>query len=243
MAKGYKFIIFFTFLFCFSQIYAVTIVLLGLPASGKGTLAERLNSEKDFISLSTGDLVRKEMFLKTDLGLHLQELIDTNQPIPDEIIHKLLTNQYEQALSKNHRIIIDGFPRSEESFHFLINLLKQHGEFEKTIFVKVDCEEEICLSRVIYRRVCSNCMQIYNLKYRPPEIENVCDKCGGALVTRFNDSLEEATRRIKHYKANILPFFDKGAQYFPSMIIHTGDQVAYTLGYKQLLELVDKNAS
>lgn len=129
-------------------------VLIGKPGSGKGTLAKQiLANDTDFVHLSTGDVFRHHMATRTDLGIEIEDVMNSGCLVNDEltiaVVEDFIVN------SNNKRIIFDGFPRNESQAIWLVNYcLEENLEMPKVIFI--DCDTDICVERIFERASIQN---------------------------------------------------------------------------------------
>ncbi len=171
----------------------MTIILFGMPGSGKGTLAKQLEKQGVGKHVSTGDVFRREIAKGTKIGKKLKVVVCGGKLVSDEDTLELLARE----ISENS--ILDGYPRTLKQVSDLDELLKQRGESIKlVIYVYTDPEEIV--QRIVNRLVCLQCGAIYNAKYRPPKTRDKCDECGGKLIHRKDDNEEVIRVRIKEYE-------------------------------------------
>jgi adenylate kinase len=175
----------------------MNIVLLGSPASGKGTQAEILCREFGLFHLSTGDISRK--LAETDP--RIREMIDAGKLIPSEemTMHVLDFLGHEKPDLAN--ILFEGFPRFITQYEALANFLRIKGDNIDAV-ISLDVSEKVAIERISSRRVCENCGENFNTVTKPPKKDGVCDKCGGKLIQRKDDNPESVKVRFKYYQEN-----------------------------------------
>lgn len=125
------------------------IVILGAPGSGKGTHSELLAKKFNFVHISTGDLLRKEVQEKTELGKKASEFIDKGELVPDEIVIRLI----ERVISKNHHsngFIYDGFPVNLVQAYILDGLLRKYNS-NVTAMLYLQAPTLSCIKRLLER--------------------------------------------------------------------------------------------
>lgn len=186
------------------------LVLLGYPGSGKGTLAQSLNREK-FVFFSFGDFMRNEVRMKTDLGnLYKNEVemkdIKEVTLLPEKLVEKIFEDKILDLAKDNSYIVLDGFPKTIEQAEFLTHLLKKKNI--DPVYVYIEVEPSLLVNRIINRRICQNCNQIYNIIFNPPTQNDKCDSCAGNLIIRETDTNENIKKRIKFFDKIMLPLLE-----------------------------------
>jgi adenylate kinase len=176
------------------------LIILGAPGSGKGTQASRL-IDKSYKHVSTGDLLRAEIAKGSELGQKVSGIISRGDLVDDKTVMALL-----KANCDVYKVsyIFDGFPRNIAQAEMLeAELLK--GRKTLAVYFKIDLS--ILIARVVNRRTCGNCGEIYNLKTKAPQKTDVCDKCGsvGALKQRKDDTEEVVSNRLQIFKDTVDP--------------------------------------
>lgn len=190
------------------------LILLGAPGAGKGTVAKMLLKEHPAAHISTGDILRGNVAAGTDLGLQAKKFMDEGGLVPDQLILDMMKDRLAEADAKQG-FILDGFPRTIAQAEGLGKLLVELN-VTLTGVVSIDVPEQIILDRILSRRTCSNpkCQAIYNVKFMPPKVEGICDKCGGKLIVRADETEEIVRHRLKVYEENTAPLIryydDKG---------------------------------
>lgn len=183
----------------------MNIVILGSPASGKGTQASKLSKELEIPNISIGNIFRENIELNTQLGKLVKPYITKGKLVPDEITTRVVIEKLSE-LNINSGFILDGFPRNLAQ----AKAFQKYYDIDKAILIEID--DETVMRRISGRRICPNCGAIYNIYYDPPKYENRCDVCGHPLVRRKDDNEQTAMKRLKDYKENTLPvieFYDE----------------------------------
>lgn len=181
------------------------LLLFGAPGSGKGTQSELLKT-KGFAHLSTGDLFRENIKNQTSLGIEAKTIIDRGDLVPDSITLGMLKEAIK-SLPKTQNFILDGFPRNLNQAEQL-EALSEELDFavESVIFLEVP--DKVLFERLTGRRLCRSCGAVYHMVYNPPAQEGICDKCGGEVYQRHDDSAEVISNRLKTYAETTLPVKD-----------------------------------
>lgn len=177
----------------------MVIIMLGAPGTGKGTVASLLQEKLGIKQVSTGDIFRKNIKEKTEVGILAEKYISKGNLVPDDITIKIVEERLNEEDVQNGAIL-DGFPRTIKQAEELDRILASKGKKVDKVINLVTPDEEI-IERIINRRVCSNqeCKTVYNLLLNPPKKEGICDKCGAELITRKDDTEETVKERLKTY--------------------------------------------
>ncbi len=179
------------------------IILLGAPGSGKGTQAQMLVKKYQIPQISTGDLLRAAVATGSELGKKAKSIIDAGHLVSDDIVLDMIKERLKQEDAEKG-FILDGFPRNETQAKALDELLAElDWPLETAILINVDKEQVI--QRIIGRRTCKNCKQVFNIFSSAPQKEDVCDKCGGELAHRADDNEETIRKRLDIYEEQTAP--------------------------------------
>ena len=182
------------------------IILLGPPASGKGTQAEKIAEKFHLPAKSTGAMLREEMRKRSPIGLEAEKLISTGNLVPDEMIFEIIRNW---ANENPGGFLFDGFPRTLGQAELLENYLAESGSrLDHVLLLEVD-EKEIH-ERVLHRVVCSQCGRSF--RRENVEVPGNCPTCGGRLEHRSDDTEEVLTQRLTEYHAKTKPLADYYSQ-------------------------------
>lgn len=173
---------------------AKNILLFGPQGSGKGTQGELLSAHYHIPLIGTGALLREESKKPTDRGHTLIETLKSGFLVPEIITNAVLFERL-QAADTEHGFIIDGYPRNRvqaDAFRAFLTTLR--GGTQITHAIVLEISDDLAVERLSLRRTCSGCQAVYHLVNKPPQVSGRCDRCGGALIQR-SDETEEATRR------------------------------------------------
>ena len=183
------------------------LILLGAPGAGKGTQADILCREFGVAHVASGDLFREAQRKGTELGLLAKSYMEKGQLVPDEVTIKLILERLTESDCKSKGYLLDGFPRTLEQAKALDDALAQEGEnIDQVINVSVSPEEII--SRLGGRWICRECQTPYHEVAFPPQVAGKCDKCGGELYQRPDDTPETVKKRLDVYTAQTAPLID-----------------------------------
>jgi adenylate kinase len=184
----------------------VRVAFLGPPGAGKGTQARELAQEWGVPHIATGDMLREAVAAGTPLGLDAKRYMDQGTLVPDDVIVGLIAERLGKPDAKRG-FILDGFPRTIGQARALSTLLENLGQpLERVIFF--DVSEAELLRRLTGRRVCRNCGATYHLVSAPPARPGVCDRCGGELYQRADDSEATVRNRLRVYDTQTAPLLD-----------------------------------
>ena len=200
------------------------IIMLGAPGTGKGTVASILTGKLNIPQVSTGDIFRKHIKEKTELGKLAESYISKGELVPDDVTIGLIENRMEESDVQNGSIL-DGFPRTVKQAEELDKLLAQKGKKVDMVINLTTPEDEI-VERIVNRRICSNsdCKAVYNLVLNPPKVEGVCDKCGSELIQRKDDTIETVKSRLDSYFKQTSPlveYYEKQGNLYSAVVSKT----------------------
>ena len=174
-----------------------TIILLGAPGAGKGTIAEGIRAASSFIHVSTGDMLREAVKEGTIIGRQAEGYMKRGELVPDGVIVGIVEERLECG-QKDVAYMFDGFPRTLDQARLLDEALSRYESKVDKVFL-LDAPKELLMARLTGRRVCRKCGQSYHIINIPPKSSGVCDLCGGELYQRADDSEATIHNRLEVY--------------------------------------------
>jgi len=183
------------------------IILLGAPGSGKGTQADRLQEKLDLEYLGTGDLLRDRKEKDDFTGNKSAQVIDQGNRVPTPVVFKIWMEKLEEFKQQElNGFVIDGSPRTVREAKMLEEALNWYNWEDKRI-IFIDVSQEESTDRLLHRRICKNCDEIYPYTEKYKDMDK-CEECGGELVTRKDDDKEGIQQRWSWYKEEVKPVID-----------------------------------
>ncbi|MEI6166808.1 MAG: adenylate kinase [bacterium] len=187
-----------------------TIILLGAPGAGKGTIAEGIRNESAFIHVSTGDMLREAVKNGTVVGRQAEGYMKRGELVPDDVIVGIVGERLERG-ARDLAYMFDGFPRTLDQARLLDETLARYASKVDKVFL-LDAPRDLLLARLTGRRVCRKCGQSYHVINIPPKKEGICDLCGGELYQRADDSESTILNRLEVYTKqteSLISYYEK----------------------------------
>lgn len=182
------------------------LVLLGPPGAGKGTQAGRIVAEYGIPHVSTGDILRAALKNQTPLGLEAKRYMDAGELVPDSVVIGIVKDRLQEPDTAKG-FLMDGFPRTTPQAEALdVALDALDRAITKVVVILVD--EEDLVRRLTGRRICRSCQAPFHVMFNKPRVEGVCDKCGGELYQRDDDSEATVRNRLDVYRKQTEPLID-----------------------------------
>jgi len=212
------------------------LVLLGPPGAGKGTQAKKLAEKLGVPHISTGDILRQNVKLDTDLGRQAKGIMEKGLLVPDDLVAKMLDERFNNPDIKNG-FILDGYPRTLPQAYSLDEILKTKG-LAVDLVVYLDTSDQVIIKRLTGRLVCSKCGANFHVTNMPPKEKGFCDSCHGTLYQRSDDNEVTVRKRLEVYKqqvASLIEYYKKSEK-LHSLDADLGAQVVLD----QIIELSAK---
>ena len=182
------------------------IVILGAPGAGKGTQAAVVAEKLKAAHIATGDMFREAQEQETELARQARSYMEKGQLVPDEITIRMVLERIAAPDCVNG-VVFDGFPRNLKQAEALDEALVEQGKtVDKVVYIKVS-ETEL-LERLSGRWICRQCQTPYHALNSPPKTPGKCDRCGGELYQRADDTVETVKERLRVYFAQTAPLID-----------------------------------
>jgi adenylate kinase len=179
----------------------VRLVLVGPPGAGKGTQAQFIASHFAVPKISTGDIFRANVSEGTDLGLEAKKYMDAGDLVPDEVTIGMVTDRLTHD-DATEGFLLDGFPRNVHQAEVLDELLAAKGA---AVDVVLELVVDEVVRRLSGRRTCRRCGHVWHLDFDPPATAGQCDRCGGELFQRDDDSEDTIRHRLEVYADQTSP--------------------------------------
>ncbi len=137
------------------------------------------------------------------MGMEAKGYMDAGKLVPDSTIIGIIKDRLAESDCKEG-FILDGFPRTLTQAEALENLMKGMGiALDKVISLNVP--DELIVGRITGRRVCAKCGASFHVEFNPSKVADVCDYCGGELMTRKDDTAETVVSRLESYHMQTAP--------------------------------------
>jgi len=182
------------------------IILLGPPGAGKGTIAKALMAQDGSVQISTGDILRAAVTAGSALGKQAEAAMKAGDLVTDELIMGIMEERLQEE-DCQQGYLLDGFPRTIPQAQALKALLAKLGE-KLDCALELDIPRDVIIDRLTTRRTCLNCGEIYNVKFKPPKVEGICDVCGSEIVQRDDETAEAIENRLEVYNEQTAPLVE-----------------------------------
>ena len=183
----------------------MNIILFGPPGAGKGTQAENITKTFNLHKISTGDLLRNEILIKSDLGNKIKSIINKGSFVSDDIINDLISKVLSNKDYYN-RLIFDGYPRNLEQAKNLELLVKKNNQ-KISCVLSLNVNKDSILKRILGRVICTKCGEIFNKYFKPADNKkHLCDS--KFLEKRSDDNEKTVVKRYQTYLDKTLPILD-----------------------------------
>jgi adenylate kinase len=216
------------------------IILLGAPGAGKGTQAKKIVERYSIPQISTGDLLRENVKLGTELGKKAKAVMDSGKLVSDDLVCDMVAERVSRP-DCARGYILDGFPRTVAQAEWLDGFLAARGSKLPLRVIKMSVDYDKLLKRLTGRRTCPVCGAIYNIYTNPPKKDEVCDHDGVKLTFRKDDSEEAISNRLQAYEKETLPLADYYRQ--RAILTEVDGDAAPEQVTRELFESLDKTGA
>lgn len=189
------------------------IVLLGPPASGKGTQADRLSASFGIPHVSTGALLRAECAKGTPLGHEADEWTRKGALVPDELAVRIVASWMKEH---GPSFLLDGFPRTLGQAEHLDEALESQS-IPLDLIILLELSEAEIRRRILERISCLGCGATFSSSLHGVSEGDPCPRCGAALVRRKDDSEEAIGERLRVYRDSTYPVVGHYLETAPSI--------------------------
>ena len=183
------------------------LLIMGPPGAGKGTQAANIVAKYGVCHISTGDMFRSAIKNGTEMGKLAQKYMENGELVPDSVTVGIVKERLSQQDILEKGFLLDGFPRNLDQAHSLDTILEELG-YNLDAVINVSVLDEILINRIIGRRICRQCGATYHIEFNKPNVEGVCNECGGELYIRKDDTRETAENRLNVYSTQTQPLLD-----------------------------------
>ncbi len=212
------------------------LLLLGAPGVGKGTQAKLLVEKYNIPQISTGDMLREAIKQDTPLGRKAKSFMDRGALVPDDLIIGLVEERLGKTDAKTG-FILDGFPRTIHQAQALDRLLEKL-DIALDLVIDISVQQENLIERLSNRMVCKRCGAVYNRISLRPRVDFVCDKCGGEIYQRSDDTRQAIETRLQVYEKETAPLRGYYAECGKLHYLN-GDQTVETV-HREIVGLLNK---
>ena len=182
------------------------VILFGPPGAGKGTQATAAAGFLGVTHVSTGDIFRKHLKEGTPLGMLAKSFMDEGGLVPDEVVVDIVGSRLDEDDARGG-VLFDGFPRTVVQAGLLVERLASSGR-RVDLVINLAVDDGVIVTRLSGRRTCLSCGATYHAVNNPPSVSGRCDRCGGEVVQRPDDSEETVASRLETYHAQTAPVLE-----------------------------------
>lgn len=214
----------------------MVILLFGPPGSGKGTqsrlILDWLRVKIPYIS--TGEMLRAEIAAGTALGEATKATMAAGGLVGDDLINGILATRIAQP-DCDHGFMLDGYPRTPAQAEFLDTQLAARG-LAPPVVIHLDVPAEVLIGRMICRRECTQCGQMFNILSKRPKSPGRCDNCGGPLTVRQDDREEVIRERLRAYDAQTRPVL---SHYYNGNYFHIPGDISTMYAFEAITNVLE----
>ena len=182
------------------------ILVMGPPGAGKGSQSAKIVDNYKMVSISTGQMFRDAYNNNETVGIEAMKYIENGNLVSDDITNEIVRIRLHKE-DTERSFLLDGYPRTVRQAIALDEMLKGMNT-ELNAVINILSSNDVLFERMEARRVCKNCGAAYHLVFKKPSKNGFCDKCGGELYQRLDDSFESVKNRLEIYETKTKPLLD-----------------------------------
>ena len=179
---------------------------MGPPGAGKGSQASRIIEKYEMPSISTGQMFRDAYNAKEPIGIEAMKFIRNGNLVSDEFTNEIVRLRLHKE-DTTTSFLLDGYPRTVAQATELDKMLIEMDSHLDAV-INILSSHDVLFERMEQRRVCKKCGTTYHLRFKKPSVDGVCDRCGGELYQREDDTHESVKRRLEIYETKTKPLLD-----------------------------------
>uniref|UniRef100_A0A7C2WCE6 Adenylate kinase n=2 Tax=Thermorudis TaxID=1649508 RepID=A0A7C2WCE6_9BACT len=186
------------------------VLIIGPQGSGKGTQAAVVAPQLGLVHVATGDLFRALMASDNELAREVRSYYDRGALVPDDLTVRVLVarlDELDRQQPDYRGVLLDGFPRNRAQAEALDRVLRERGD-DLVAAIHLVVPREALIERLSGRLVCQQCGATYHRVFNPPRQAGICDRCGGPLIQRSDDTPEAIARRLDIYEEQTAPLLE-----------------------------------
>jgi adenylate kinase len=214
---------------CTTLYSAKHFILISAPGSGKGTFSQHMVAKHNYVQICPGDIFRNEIKMQTSLGKRIKPIVDAGHYLDEELVCSIMQTKLQEALEHNCPIILDGFPRSNESFAFLHAFLDKNNLLNDVVFIQFIAPDQTCIQRICQRVICTTCFKVYNTAQLEHTNDQPCTQCGASLSKRSADTQHIAQERIAYFHQHVEPLMALAQKQYKTLYIDVSQQTITAL--------------
>ena len=180
----------------------INLVVLGAPGAGKGTQAVLFAQRHEILKISTGEILRGAVQVGTDLGHRAKAAMDAGGLVDDQLMIAIVREQLSRV-DAARGFVLDGFPRTVAQATALDEIMAGQGTL---VVVDIAVPADALVERLARRRVCGQCGSAATVAAGGTMTR--CEKCGGELVLRSDDTDAVVRERLRVYAEATRPLVD-----------------------------------
>lgn len=191
------------------------IVLLGPPGSGKSSLSDKTDMSSKIAVLESGNLLRQEIERGSKLGRKIEAYMEKGKLVSSGLVIDVIGRAMRDIGEMT--IVFDGFPRQKDQIIPFFAMITEN-KYRLSAVIILQIAKDIAIKRIMGRRICPNCGAVYNVYFDPPSKSGLCDRCGGRLIKRKDDTIETINNRWRIYEKQTNPIIDYFEENYPNTI-------------------------